>query len=172
MAADYLLNNIDNRKKTREHIRFLSEQMLNGQWKVTGDSIKIAKSGRILDGQHRLSAIIECGIPQEMLVIDGLDEDVFSVLDTGKNRSAADVLSIKGFKHYTHLAAFEILEDFQKDLGKVEDKINSLSFYGEGVKVSLWHAEKDADLVSLMINFAKDSVSKRISEHQRKFDQL
>lgn len=104
IAKELLKGNFDNRAASKRHIEFLSAQMKSGKWKFGGDPIRVAASGRILDGQHRLQAIIEANYTGEFLVIRGMDESVFDVLDTGKPRGAADVLEIKKIPQSTKIA--------------------------------------------------------------------
>lgn len=104
-AEKWLKTNEGNRKLSPSHVRFLTEQILSGQWKLTPDTIKLSRSGRLLDGQHRLTAIVESGKAQQMYIARDCEEDIFSVLDTGKNRTAADVVGIAGFKNASHVAS-------------------------------------------------------------------
>jgi len=97
-------SNTGNRKLNDRNVQFFLDQMRRGDWKVTADTIKFGKDGRLLDGQHRLQAIVKYGKPVEMFVAEGLDDSVFAVLDTGKNRSASDILSISGFSNSNQLA--------------------------------------------------------------------
>lgn len=64
-------------------------------WHVVG-VIAFDRDGRLIDGQHRLTAIRAAGVPVPVIVLYGLDPDAFAVLDTGKKRGGADVLSIEG----------------------------------------------------------------------------
>jgi len=105
IASDLMVNNALNRKINPNHIKFLSDQMISDAWQITGDPIKIGCSGRILDGQHRLSAIIKSGKTISLFVARNVPEEVFTVLDTGKVRSASDTLSIAGMKSYSAQAA-------------------------------------------------------------------
>lgn len=105
IAVEMLKSNYDNRAEAKAHVKFLKDQMVEGKWKFTADPIKISKTGRILDGQHRLMAIIESNTEHDFLICYDLDDEIFDVLDTGKNRSAANILSIKGFENYVSLAA-------------------------------------------------------------------
>lgn len=99
LAEVLLKGNKLNRPVSEKNIIFLSNQMRAGTFKRdTGESIKVSKTGNLLDGQHRLLAIIRANIAQQMLVVSELDDDIFSVLDTGKKRNASDVLSINGYK--------------------------------------------------------------------------
>jgi hypothetical protein len=112
MATKYLEKNlglntgdkIKNRIYKENNVNFLYNQMKKGEWMVTGNPIKFSDKGRLIDGQHTLRAIIKHGKPVEIFVAEGLDESVFSVLDTGKNRTASDVLSMMGYANSTVLA--------------------------------------------------------------------
>lgn len=104
LATKLLQSNEGNRKLSDRGIQFLYSQMVSGDWMITADTIKIGKTGRLLDGQHRLQALIKYGKPLDMFVAEGLDEKVFTVLDTGKNRTASDILSMKGYKNSNNVA--------------------------------------------------------------------
>jgi hypothetical protein len=52
----------------------------------------------MVDGQHRLAAIIEADVPVDITVFTEVPDGAFDVLDTGKRRNAADVLAIEGEK--------------------------------------------------------------------------
>jgi hypothetical protein len=94
IAEQFLKTNIQNRPMQR--VGFYTDQMLNGHWLESGDTIRFSKSGRLIDGQNRLHAIIKSNTEHRMIVVRDLEEDVFHVIDTGKIRSAKDVLVING----------------------------------------------------------------------------
>ena len=56
----------------------------------------------MIDGQHRCLAVIESGCTIKATVIDGLDDEVYLVLDKGRKRTAADTI---GGKHANVRAA-------------------------------------------------------------------
>jgi hypothetical protein len=99
MAAELLSKNTKNRVLRPRNVKFLSQQMEDGAWHLTGSGIQIGVSGRILDGQHRLQAVIESGCTVPMFIVSGIDDAAMSVIDTGMNRRANDVLSISGIKN-------------------------------------------------------------------------
>lgn len=106
LAKKWLDSNIKiNRKLDERLVHSYYQQMVKGQWMETGDTIKFSKSGKLMNGQHTLHAIIKYGKPVALFVAEGLDEEAFMVLDTGKTRSASDALHIAGFKNNTNLAA-------------------------------------------------------------------
>lgn len=104
IANKLLGQNNGNRKLSYRNVQFLYSQMASGNWMLTADTIKIGSNGRLMDGQHRLQALLKYGKPLEMFVAEGLDDNVMPVLDTGKNRTAGDVLSMNGFKSSNNIA--------------------------------------------------------------------
>ena len=58
-ASKYLANNPANRKINESVVRAMAEDMKAGRWMQTHQGIAISKTGRLLDGQHRLSAVIK-----------------------------------------------------------------------------------------------------------------
>ena len=96
IAENLLANNSINRPFNKANLAYLKNQLLSNHWKLTHQGIAISKNGNVLDGQHRLKIVVETGMSVEMLVTSDLEEDVFSVLDTGKRRDGSDVLSING----------------------------------------------------------------------------
>lgn len=103
-AEAMLATNTANRKVDRPRVRLYAEQIKSGQWKLTGDAIRISSDNVLLDGQHRLHAIILSGLPVETVVARNVDPSTYTVIDTGKNRTVADVLTIAGVTGGTHLA--------------------------------------------------------------------
>src|SRR5215471_320382 len=75
-----------------------------GEWQLTGDSIKLDRDGKVRDGQHRLTAIVRAKTPVQALVVRGVTEAAFDVIDTGKARNAADILAIHGHTSTTSKA--------------------------------------------------------------------
>lgn len=92
LAKEWLVANIGNRPIRNGHVHTLGEEMTAGQWKTTHQGIAFSQSGRLLDGQHRLAAIIATGWPCEMMVFVNLPDDIFGALDRGKRRTHADLL--------------------------------------------------------------------------------
>ena len=104
-AARLMLQNDGNRPLSQGHVKKLASQMKDGKWLVNGETIVISDEGKLLDGQHRLAAVIEAGVEVEFLIVEGLSVAVFATLNTGKVRQASDVLAIAGYKCTTNLGA-------------------------------------------------------------------
>jgi hypothetical protein len=94
-----------NRRVTRRRVEAMSAAILRGEWRLTGEAIKLDDEGRVRDGQNRLHAIVEAGVPVRSVVARGVSEDAFDVMDTGRSRNAADVLGIHGYPSQNALAA-------------------------------------------------------------------
>ncbi len=100
VAKKYLESNTNNRNVKPRTLNRYAADIANGRWKEdTGELVKISKTGVVLDGQHRLLAIIKADKPAWLHVATGLDDDIFDVLDTGSKRTYADVFHIRKIPH-------------------------------------------------------------------------
>lgn len=98
-AARLLEANTNNRPVRDEMVMRYARDMMAGRWKRNGATIVIAAGGTILDGQHRLWAIVEAGKPISLLVMENADPDVIMTIDTGTARTMGDVFAIKKIGH-------------------------------------------------------------------------
>lgn len=73
--------------------------MRRGKWLYSPHlAIAISVDGEIIDGQHRLAAVIESGVPQKFMVFYGVDTSVFSVTDRNRVRTLTQIASMSGNK--------------------------------------------------------------------------
>lgn len=98
LASEWLKLNTLNRPKKLHKISRYAEDMKSGKWPRTGATICFGRSGRLLDGQNRLQAIVDSGVTIRILVVWGLDDEIFDVIDGGARRSSSDVLVIEGYE--------------------------------------------------------------------------
>lgn len=106
LAKELLLKNNSNRRVSKEVVTLYANDMREGRWKEnTAEFIKIADDGDILDGQHRLLAVIESDCCINFDTAFGVSKSVFDVLDTGKNRSSADIFSIEKIDNFAIISA-------------------------------------------------------------------
>lgn len=82
-----------------------ADEMRAGNWMLNGESIKVGKSGAVIDGQHRLHAVAQSGCTVPMLVVSGVRDEGFITIDTGKPRTAGDALSMVGTPNALKTAA-------------------------------------------------------------------
>lgn len=87
-------SNHGNRKVRPMVVKKYAKIMKNGDWRFSPETISISRSGRLLNGQHRMLAVIESGVACRFLFATGFEDDVFAVLDRGAIRSRSDALKI------------------------------------------------------------------------------
>lgn len=105
IAEKMLGKNVRNRHVNARVVERYRRAMVAGEWLVTGEAIKFAANGDLLDGQHRLAAIIESGKTISVMVVKGLPTSAQDVMDTGRARTVGDQLGIAGFTDSSLLAA-------------------------------------------------------------------
>ena len=96
MAAKWLEKNNSNRGLSAARVSAYARDMVDGNWQVTPQPIVFNVNGDLLDGQHRLNAVIECGKPIQMLIAKGCDHDIRKYIDRGRPRSLKDRLRMEG----------------------------------------------------------------------------
>jgi hypothetical protein len=88
-----------NRKVTRTVVIDYARQMREGMWRSTSQGLIIDWDGHLMNGQHRLLAVIESGVTIEVDITYGEDPDNFMVLDKHRKRDLSDALSIAGIEY-------------------------------------------------------------------------
>lgn len=105
LAAAWLAQMPRNRTLRREVVAKYARDMAAGRWRYTGESIKKAPDGALLDGQHRLHAIVATGVSVEMPVTYNVEPDAQDVMDGGIARTAGDMLTMRGERYANQIAA-------------------------------------------------------------------
>lgn len=86
-----------NRSVSGAAVRKYARDMKNGNWDImTPNLISVTESGDILDGQHRLRAVVLAGVTVPLWIANGVDPRA-SIYDRGRSRSAKDILCFEGF---------------------------------------------------------------------------
>lgn len=96
LAATMLERNTDNRNVRHLQVRKLAEAMSRGEFGLSNDAISFSDTGRLLNGQHRLLAVLRSGRTIEALVVEGLADESMRYLDTGRARTAGDYFGKAG----------------------------------------------------------------------------
>src|SRR5438105_4834244 len=61
LARQWLESNEDNRRLSDEWVRKLARDMVNDEFPNVGETLKFDEKGRLIDGQHRLRAVVLSG---------------------------------------------------------------------------------------------------------------
>lgn len=81
-AAQWLEKNFGRNRKIRKgHISKLVFDMKNGNWQETGETLKFNIMGDLIDGQHRLTAIVESGCTLELWVATDVPNAAINAID-------------------------------------------------------------------------------------------
>lgn len=123
-AQFYLRKNVNNRPLSRFQVVKYATIMEQGRWQLNGEAIIIAGDGTLLDGQHRLAAIIMSGMTVECLVVEGLPREVFATLGTGAKRNTGDIAAMLGCKNATWVAmTLSIL--YRLEVGLIDQTVSA-----------------------------------------------
>jgi hypothetical protein len=110
MAQRILDEKQDNRSISKATVELYKSFMQRNQWVLNGQPVIFAE-GKLIDGQHRLTACVKSNLPLEIFVVELGDLQVFKTLDQGKRRNGADILTIAGYQHSSVInSALGILE--------------------------------------------------------------
>lgn len=105
LARVWLRSNTHNRRLRKRAVTDYARDMAAGNWTLNGEALKFSTDGTVLDGQHRLRAVIEADTPVQMLVVVGLPLEAQETMDTGRKRTTADVMGLRGETNAQVLAA-------------------------------------------------------------------
>ena len=96
IAREVLLHhNHGNRNISNLHVAILEANMEQTTWRFNGASIVFDKQGELIDGQHRLTALMKSGKSFDFIVVKNVPHEVIMTIDQEiKSRSFRDLLSI------------------------------------------------------------------------------
>jgi hypothetical protein len=77
----------------------------SGDWALNGETIIVALTGELNDGQHRLQGCIDAGKPFRSFIVFGVERDTRDTLDQGKRRQTRDLLDMHGYKYTANLGS-------------------------------------------------------------------
>lgn len=93
-AIKWLEGNVHNRKIDQKWVDYLAAEMRAGRWKTTHQGIAFDDSDTLIDGQHRLWAVIQSGCTIRSGVTHGLKIDDIDNIDDNRSRSKAVRMSL------------------------------------------------------------------------------
>jgi hypothetical protein len=104
-ARKYLEANTGNfRPRDQARVKRYAGEMSAGEWELNGESIKFSVNGELLDGQHRLLAVVEANSPIRMAVTRNIAAEA-KYLDRGKPRSVSQWIQHTGIKNANTIAS-------------------------------------------------------------------
>jgi len=103
-AVKLLEGNTHNRPIRDGHVAKLGRAMTEGRWQLNGMAVVISKTGKVLDGQHRLWACVEAGVPFQTILITGVEDDAFTTLGDQLARIGSDLFAYYGVRNHKIVA--------------------------------------------------------------------
>src|SRR4051812_17796470 len=109
-AAAYLEKNVSNRVVRKGTVTAYARDMKLGNWIPTHQGIAFNDRDELIDGQHRLHAIVESGVTVKMLISRGIPAETgtmrtMDAVDRGAVRSVADQLQLQhGYRNANQVA--------------------------------------------------------------------
>lgn len=104
LAEAWRARNVRNRPLSDGTVLRYANSILAGEWQFNGDTITFDSNGDLIDGQHRIEAVIVAGKPIKTLVVNGIVPEAFITKDQGMARTGGHILALKGEKHYNVLS--------------------------------------------------------------------
>lgn len=93
IAQEWLTRNSGNQRPiSKSTVNMYARDMREGRWQTTHQGVAFNRTGEVIDGQHRLAAIVEANVPVQMAVATGFDAEFDAPIDQGRARSAAAIL--------------------------------------------------------------------------------
>lgn len=105
IAATWLqFRNQKNRSHRPSVVAQYVRDLLGGSWQVNGDSISFDWNGQIVNGQHRLMALVQAAqvrnVTMEIVVVTGLDPSVRPSVDIHAKRNMVNAFEGAGQSQY------------------------------------------------------------------------
>src|SRR5262249_14147726 len=72
----------------------LGVEMEQRRWQPAASDIVFDENGALIDGHHRLSAVVALGKAMQFAVKRGVPAEVRNVIDTGRKRNMGDLLTM------------------------------------------------------------------------------
>jgi len=119
LAAELLRRNGGNRIVRSTKSEQYAADIRAGRWAFNGETLIIADTGEMNDGQHRCGAVVETNLSIPALFVFGLPRDSRFTIDQGAARGAADYATMDGVQNAGISAAVaRMLISYEQQGGK------------------------------------------------------
>lgn len=149
VAAEWLADNYrNNRSVNKMRVEAYAQDMVDGNWRMTGEAIKFSDIQVLIDGQHRLHAIVKADVPVEMVVMRGLPQESIVNMDTAMPRSLRNVLEFLSYDNPSDLArtlsSTAVYESYMEDKvladsGTIRSEVERRDAYGNLSDIAPWN---------------------------------
>lgn len=106
IAKQWLRLSKGNRSIRTELVAAFANLMKTCRWLVNNNAITFDKFGVLIDGHHRLLAVIDSGMTVKMSVIWGVETKARETIDTGTARTLADHLMFRNVANASRVGSY------------------------------------------------------------------
>lgn len=92
-AKTYLSTSKGNRNLRPKSVSIYARDMAAGRFQCTHQAIAFDESGALVDGHHRLSAIVKANVTVKMMVARNVPRKAIECIDTGDKRNTVDAIA-------------------------------------------------------------------------------
>lgn len=125
-AKELLEKNTHNRPVSQKRVNHYADIMKQGKWHLTHQGIAISKTGVIVDGQHRLLAVIQSNMPIDFNITYDVEDETFKYVDVGYTRTTSNIFAIEGISNYTkHASGVSRYHGFMNSQGSLSTTTSS-----------------------------------------------
>ena len=109
VASKMLETNSHNRTIQQRLVNQYARDMQTGNWREHHQGIGFDVNGVLVDGQHRLWAVIEAQTPVWMQVTRGIAPDAMAGIDVGKIRTTNDLFTLDGIPRPSRVVPMAVM---------------------------------------------------------------
>lgn len=88
-----------NRTLKAKQVNDIAASMARKEWELNGEAIIITKSGKLVNGNHRLNGCIKSGVPFKTAVIVGIEDEQSMTYDLNAKRRISDICAFYFKEH-------------------------------------------------------------------------
>lgn len=105
LAEILLAQNPDNRPLKEANLNGLKVDIAEGRWVMNGETVIVAETGELNDGQHRCRAVVDVGRAIRTMISWGVARAARTTTDQGVARTTGDYLNMAGCENANVTAA-------------------------------------------------------------------
>lgn len=164
-AAELLKMNTNNRAIRQSKVDALAESMRKGEWELSNDAITISEGNVLLNGQHRLMAVVKSGVPCNFIVYTGAPDSTFDIMDTPSLRKVSDVIQRKGGTNTVRMqatiaAVYRWIDDYENNW----ETLFRFDNHARGTRrEAITYYEEHKDILTKWLNRAAQIVEKNVA---------
>lgn len=164
-AAELLKMNTNNRAIRQSKVDALAESMRKGEWELSNDAITISEGNVLLNGQHRLMAVVKSGVPCNFIVYTGAPDSTLDIMDTPSLRKVSDVIQRKGGTNTVRMqatiaAVYRWIDDYENNW----ETLFRFDNHARGTRrEAITYYEEHKDILTKWLNRAAQIVEKNVA---------